>query len=484
MYHLINSVHFHKMKKPNRALTANDNSPNQDLEEVTCGAVSFTNNGFSKLNKSSVNSNGEYITEIPTESGNKLSLENRSLKISITLWATSLAMGLSSILGDMSTEIKTFSALAILWSGLWTSYVAADHNRWRLSEISIVSALSGLMSVFMIASNYLGLNLTLIKGVILMSILSVIMSHVLKSRIAILISICASLLWAVMVFMGLAPMNNMVILFPLLTGLQIYAGSRIESGLVIGLSIITAYYALVGFLTTLWTENLIPATFAVSLLFIIGVAHHRVGKSAEDSKVPGSNLHIYSGWVIAMVSAVIFQFFWLNTSSAVASTALINSSGFNLWKTAVSASILVIFISGIIRFKYTQITLVGIFLLTIGSALIPLMMWFPDWPQTLAAKIPGLNTIPTFGIIIGAGIIASSLGFSLNGLRRKSYIMLFLGLSIFGVESYILLVPSLMNVDNIIIFFTTFLVALAIGGAIAGKNSLVQLAPAPRLKHV
>ena len=470
------------MKKSPRIVSANDNSPSQEAEGVLYKVGEHKNYGFFQSSKSTRNFSHQNVSDVKIETDKTPNLKSRSLKMSVILWVSAIILGLTSIMGDMSTEVKAFSAIAILWAGLWTSYVAADHHKWRLSEFAIVSSLGGLIGAIMIGSNYLELNLTLIDGMILMGLLSVTMGDALKSRIAILISICATLLWAMVSFIGSAPINNIAILFPMLIGLQIYSGSRIESKIAITLSIITGYFGLIGFLITSWTQNLIPLTFASSLLFIIGAAHYRAGKAAEDLKISGSKIHIYIGWIMAMTCAVIFQQFWLGQTTIIESSVALSKSGLMIWKSAVSLSILAIFISGIIRYKHKQITLTGIFLLTVLSGLIPSMMWFPNWPETLAANIPGITPVPAFGIAIGAVITAASLGFSLNGIRRKSYIMLFLGLIFLAIETVLLIDPSLMTLDHIIVFFAVLLTALSVNGIIAG-NSLAFHDKAPRLKQ-
>ena len=470
------------MKKSTRIVSANDNSPNQEAEGVLYKAGGFKNYGFFQSNEHILDFSPQHIPNMLVKSSQAPDLKSRSLKMSVILWVSALILGLISIVGGTSTEMKAFSAIAILWAGLWTSYVAADYRKWRLSELAIVSSLGGLISAVMIASNYFELNLTLIDGMVLMGILSVAIGYALKSRIALLASICGTLLWAMMSFIGLEPINNITILFPLLTGLQIYSGSRIESKLVITLAIITGYFGLVSFLMTSWMHNLIPLTFASSLLFIIGFAHYRAGKAAEDLKISGSKIHIYTGWIIAMTCAVIFQHFWLGQNAADVSAAAISQTELGVWKSAVILSILAIFISSIIRFKQTQITFAGIFLLTFFSSLIPLMVWFPNWPDTLAASIPELTTVPTFGIAIGAVIVAMSISFSFNGLRRDSYIMFFLGLTFLMIESCLLITPSLMILDNMIVFFAVLVTALSVTGIIAGNNLTFQ-APVPRLKH-
>jgi len=249
------------------------------------------------------------------------------------------------------------------------------------------------MGVISQGGQYVGIPLTLLDNILLMSILSLAFGYSMRSRIAVLASICATLLWAVMSFSGLAPLNNLIVLFPILTLAQIYVSTRITSGLSIGLATFTGYFALAGFLLSLWISDALPLTYASSLLFIIGVAHHRCGKAAEDKRVAGNNIHIYCGWIAAMVGAIIFQYFWLDPDAALSSSAALSASGLAMWKAAIGLSIMAIFISGIIRFKYTQITISGIFLVTFCSALIPLMMWFPALVQILTADLPGVHPI-------------------------------------------------------------------------------------------
>ena len=341
--------------------------------------------------------------------------------------------------------------------------------------------MTGLLGIIIIAANYFSIKLTLIDSAILMSVLSLFMGLTLKSRIAVLVSICATLFWSALNFLG-APVNNLIYIFPLFILAQIYCSAKINSKLTHSLATLTGYIGILALLSTLWSSGLMPITFVSSLLFTIGVAQHRCGKAAEDSHISGSKIHIFSGWVIAVTSAILFQYFWLSPDMAHILSASPNASYLLLWKGAVALSILAIFISGIIRFKHTQITLLGIFILTLGSSLIPLMSWFPQLPEALVQNVSGVQTVPTFGIIIGAAVTATGIGFAINGIRRKSWMMIFLGLVALAIEAILLMTPLLFTADNIIIFLTALIATLAIGGTIAG-NSLAFETPSPNLKY-
>ena len=110
------------------------------------------------------------------------------------------------------------------------------------------------------------------------------------------------------------------------------------------------------------------------------------------------------------------------------------------------------------------------------------MLWLPQLPETVADNIPGIEPVPSFGLIIGAGILAASIGMAFNGIRQKSWAMIGVGLTALSIETVIIMKPNLFTPDNIIIFVAAFIAALSISGAIAG-NSLAFQTPAPRRLH-
>ena len=107
------------------------------------------------------------------------------------------------------------------------------------------------MGNIILIANYIGLNLNLIDGIILTSLLSLVMGYLFNSRIAVLASICATLLWATMSLLGMVPINNLIALFPLLCLVQIHSSSKIKSNLAVGLSVLTGYFGIIGLLMTL-----------------------------------------------------------------------------------------------------------------------------------------------------------------------------------------------------------------------------------------
>lgn len=462
---------------------ANDNSP----ERLASANYSHSSRQSSVAHSSFPQPSPTRSTNIPDliQTAHKPSGRDsaKSLKLTLGCWTIAVLLMIFTFGLGFGTGPKVFAAITLLWTGLWSSYITADHGYWRLSEISVVTALTGLMGAVTITANYFGLGLTLADGLMLMSVFPIIIGYLLKSRICILASICASLIWGILSFAGLTETSSLILAFPFICAAQIYTGTKIRSGLAITLAVITGYYWISNFILTAWSADNLPLTFAAAALFALGTTHHRGGKAAEDTRLTGSSIHIYSGWIAAMIGAIGFQYFWLSPEALQNSTATLSVSGLNIWKFIIVASLIVTFCSAIIRYKYAQISMAGTFLLMATSAIIPMMLWFPGWTDTAASSIPDVSVTPTIGIVIGAALTAAALGMTLNGVRRHSPLMMSLGMIVLFAQAYLLMRPEFMTLDNSIIFISSFLAALAAGASIAG-SSLGHQASAPRLKHV
>ena len=463
-------------QKPNH--TANDNVP-----AMLAARVKQSLSVDTPLRSETTADMGETISSPTPESQSSQSSEfTGSLKITLGCWVTALILMLGAFLLSAGTGPKALTSIALLWTGLWASYVSADHGKWRLSEISIVTALGGLMGAVITAANYFNMGLTLSDGLLLMSIVPLILGYLMKSRISALASICASLIWAMLSFSGLAEVSNFVMLLPAVFAAQVFVGTKIRSGMVITLAVLTAYYWVANFVFLHWSAGDLPLTFGAAALFIMGAAHHRAGKAAEDKELTGSSIHIYAGWIAALIGAIGFQYFWLTPDAMQSETASLTALGLNLWKGIVLASLVIILCSAVVRYKHSQLSFAGIVLVTIASAFLPMMLWFPSWPDILAAAIPGVSLIPTIGVLIGAAITAAAIGMMLNGARRHSPIMMGLGLAVLFTEAALLFRPELVTLENAVIFTAGLLACLGVGATIAGL-SLSHQGSAPRLKH-
>ena len=152
------------MAKQSTIRIANDNAPSY-LEHHIKPA----------LNSASTDTQA-YIPSLLTSEQQPLKLETtRSLNLTLICLIAAIFMGMGTFFLGLGTAAKILASLSLLWAGLWSSYVSADHGHWRLSEISVVAALTGLIGATATTANYLGLNLTLSDGLMLMSILPILL---------------------------------------------------------------------------------------------------------------------------------------------------------------------------------------------------------------------------------------------------------------------------------------------------------------------
>ena len=468
------------MVKQKRISTANDNLPSS-LRAAP------RQSGYYTSTKSNPSLDSQHPLQMQsarqtgkTETHQKTA--RRRLRLTQFLWAACLVAVFMGFTLGLGLSYKLLTTVALFCTGLLGGYVFSNHKLWRLGEISIVTALGGLLTSMALSAAHFNLGLTATDGVILTSLIALGMGYGLKSRLTLLVSIYVSILWAIASFTGFIQITPLMFALPLIALSQIAVGTQIRSGLAIGLSIITGYFWTLCLLIEFWASNLLPLTFASTIVFMIGAAHLRLGKAFDDTRKIGSNLHIYAGWTAMITGAIIFQLFWLNDVILDTTEASISAKGLMLWKSLVLTCTFIVLLSSIVRYKYYQITISGIICLTLITPLLPLMLWFPAWPQAVMAELSGMSAIPTFGVMIGGCIVAAAIGSILNGVRRDSNIMIGLGLKALIIEAFLLLNATLVTLDNVLVFFTTLLVALTIGGLIAGQ-SLAYQAPAPRLKY-
>ena len=163
----------------------------------------------------------------------------KSLRLTQILWLASLLSVIAAMLFSAPVEFKAFSLIALLWMSLWSSYVFANHKLPRLKEIAVLSTMACLLSAFALIANSLALSIAPLDGIILAALGPLVLAAAMKSRIALLFSISASLIWAIFAPQGASITTPLLFLFPLMAIFQAYIGTKINSGLTIGLSIIT-----------------------------------------------------------------------------------------------------------------------------------------------------------------------------------------------------------------------------------------------------
>ena len=129
---------------------------------------------------------------------------------------------------------------------------------------------------------------------------------------------------------------------------------------------------------------------------------------------------------------------------------------------------LIIFVTSLMRYKRSHISLLGIFIVCAVAIIIPIATVKPDLIQAVFHTLPGLNARPSLGLLIGAIVIASGFIWLVQGLKRVQVFDMVLGAGAIGIEALVLFQPDRFNSDVAVAFIASLISALCVGGLIVG----------------
>ncbi len=242
----------------------------------------------------------------------------------------------------------------------------------------------------------------------------------------------------------------------------------------------TALLALIGTLSALaWLGYIIltvDMSFAAvgSLVFMIGAAIHRFGKTFFDHMIPGASLHILGGWITAVAGACLLQQIWMGYDVQPISRP---SAMPDLWIWGVAGAAIAILIGSFARLVKGRITFIGLLAVSLVTLVIPAAAARPDMVLAGFETVPGLPASPGFGLMIGAGIMASAIGMIVVGLKRNQFSFIVAGVTVFGLQALMLAQPASLSLEFGIVTVLGFITSLAIGGLVAGSNFGVSAKP-------
>ena len=140
----------------------------------------------------------------------------------------------------------------------------------------------------------------------------------------------------------------------------------------------------------------LPLHALAGLCFAIAAAHYCLGKTCEVVKIFGARLHTVFALIVGLASALYIQSLWMQFDSEVTQGIWSASS---VWWGTIALSMSIILISSFIRFKTSQISLPGIFILTLGVLVLPLTMAKPELIEAIFYQIPGFDAYPSLGSV-------------------------------------------------------------------------------------
>jgi hypothetical protein len=368
-----------------------------------------------------------------------------------------------------SPTIRVVALVALVWSALWATFLSAEKDSRAMPEISTVIATIAGLGVWIVASREWGLALSAADGAAGFAMLTVITSALLGSRLTLLMSACAGLVWLALYTQF--PTINMfsIWLYPLLALVQAFCAGRQDAKFSLVLAMTGAHIWLLWILYEHTLSGDISLLHASAIGMMIGFAHYRLGKAAGDRLWGTANVHVLFGWALAIVGATALQNYWLGQNSEIWANVSAKPFGELTWQIIGASSLALIGIAGIIRIGHRQMSTLGV-LFSLATAVAAAALFDQrDMISQLITSELSLPAMPLVGLLIGAAILASAIALCVNGARRKSMVMMLVGLTAIAVQLAILLKPQFWTAEILLLFGLGLLTSLSLAALFSAE---------------
>jgi len=384
-----------------------------------------------------------------------------------------------SILAGIYAIWQSIPLNLLFWPSLGFGAVLFSITIWaeQDSPLKNISGL-GMIAAFAVSINswlaQVGFSLVNMELALLISGLSLVTGWLFKSIPATLLSTFSTLLYLASLYPELGIMTGISDrisqlgsgILPIVILAQIILSERLRSYLALFLGVLSAYI----WIGTLTTD--MPIKILAGLGFSIAAAHYWLGKACLEADRFGGRIHQICGWLVAFVAVIYVQMAWLSMNPGQAKPVWTPNT---FWWIAFTAAAATLFITSLMRYKSSHISLVGIFIISFAVVAIPLATAKPELAFLVFDKIPGLDARPGLGLMMGAVILASGLIWLVSGLMNGRKLDMGMGAVVIGTEAVILFQPENYNTDLGVIFTVSLICALCFGGLLAGSSSdLIQ----------
>jgi len=311
---------------------------------------------------------------------------------------------------SQSIGIRIFSAIGLIWSGLWARFLAIDHNRPRLSELALLSSLMGFIGLLITATLQMGYPLSLAGGMFLFMAASLTVSFLNRSNIALICAIGACAL-------------------PALWALIIFQAIRLKSDIAVKTGVIVGYFWLISSAALAYFDGTLGALYFAVGAVIIGNMHYRVSKAAEDEGYSHTRWHVSFGWIVANIGLLCLAKYgvdptdplWQNSRSLAPLARLI-------WMSVIVAAIAAYFGAGLIRKRHSRMSISGTFLTTLILLGLSFGVWFLPQTETWFSSLTSLPAYPAWGYFIFGIVTGHIVFFVFNSFRRGHFEQISAGL--------------------------------------------------------
>ena len=406
----------------------------------------------------------EYLTQNSLDDALKVSQNPLlSFGLSIAIWGLALGGLVWTYATQQSLGYKIIASVATIWAGIWIAFVGQDHERNRVAEFGILSAIAGFSAILTTAISQVGLPLTLSEAMAIFITGMLFLTLILRSHIAMLCSISAVILWAALFIDGYLLPSTVFWSVPLFIAVQIGLSLRHKFKFAGFLAAVSIYVWLAGLGYQEYLEGRLSLLYLVSGLFMLGCAHFRLAKAGEVTDIGNMSPHLTLAWTTAAIALIAVQHFLTFPTDFIWSGALENAPlNMAIWTGLCGLSTVLILFSGFLRRYYARMFISSIILMTLIAAIVPFLIWQHDASATFVEQSLDTPAYPFFAATLLGAVSASALFYCLNNVRRQRYISAAIGGTIILAQLYLISISEIYWTENILIAAVSFIVSLCV----------------------
>lgn len=373
-----------------------------------------------------------------------LALTNRAVNgnqlglwLSLLIWIVFGGAAFWCFYTSQPIDARIITTIGLIWSGLWTRFLAIDHIKPRLAELALLSTLVGFIGLMMTATLQMGFPMTLPGGIVTLIAAALVVSVINHSRIALMCAIGGGLFWAALQLDGFIETGSYAIALPALWTLTVLQAIRLKTITGVLVSVITGYCWLAGSAYQAYSTGTLTALYLCVGAIVIGSLHYRASKAAEDEGLPYMEFSVAAGWFVANAGLLWLAKFGLDPEAAIWANNLDISSIVRIaWIGLMGGSVAIYALASFVRQHHNHMSISGTVLTVSLLAALPASILFLPVIEAQFLKITGLTPYPSAGLFLFGMVTGHILFFISNAFRRHKYFQVFSALMMVAFLAY------------------------------------------------
>lgn len=404
-----------------------------------------------KMKAAHASKTGEISKSVPLQKLRAM-LTYTGARLILFLWPLLFGGLIYSYIDSALSNTRLILAFALIWVSIASAIVLIARKKEEWVETAILTALIGFVSLIYSNMNMGSIFIYTLDFIAVLNLGAVMISLLTRSPIALLVSLCASIIWVILLFHDYLSLYIPFFVYPFILSGQIWLAAHLKSYLSTLLCVIAAYIGLAHVGYNLFQLNILSSLSVSALFTIIGIAYFQIGNTMHRYQKFGAHIHAVAGALLIIIPLTALGFYFVVPSQSLFTHAdVISPLGLMTWNATLGLTLLCVTICFYLQWRkgYTDIMSWAVFLL-IYIFIATYMINRPDHLSLIPA-FEGREGDYWFGLLLVASAISSSLILTIKGLKYN-YSSSFIAGSVVAILTSALIYAKIENDINSLLY--------------------------------